>query len=208
MSLIDDLKDKILRTPEIISAFRKIKRADFLPPELASSADFNEPLPIGYGQTNSQPFTVAFMLEKLQPSPGDRILDVGCGSGWTTALAAEIVGKRGRIYGIEIVPELKKLAETNLKKYDFISSGRVKIFLGDGRLGLPRHAPFDKIIVSAATAEIPKSLLQQLKIGGRMILPLGGEFRVQALALIEKTAGGKLRRTDFPGFVFVPLIKP
>jgi len=207
MSLIDDLiKDKILRTPEIISAFKKIKRADFLPAELLSLADLNEPLSIGYGQTNSQPFTVAFMLEKLQPKPGDRILDVGCGSGWTTALAAEIVGKRGRIYGIEIVPELKKLAETNLKKYDFISSGRVKIFLGDGRLGLPEAAPFDKIIVSAATAEIPKPLLKQLKIGGRMILPLGGEFRVQALALIEKTAGGKLRQTDFPGFVFVPLI--
>lgn len=208
MTLVDNLiKNKILRTPEIIAAFRKIKRIDFLPPELALSADLDEALPIGYGQTNSQPYTVAFMFEKLLPCPGDKILDVGCGSGWTTALAAEIVGEKGRVYGVEVIPELSKLAETNIAKYDFTGSGRVKIILGDGRLGLPGEAPFDKIIVSAATAEIPQQLTAQLKIGGRMIIPLGRKFNIQSLSLIEKKAGGELKQTDFPGFVFVPLIK-
>ena len=207
MTIVEDLiKNKILQTPDIISAFRKISRAVFLPPQMASLAELDEPLSIGQGQTNSQPFTVAFMFEKLQPNLGDRILDVGCGSGWTTALAAEIAGARGRVYGIEIISELLKAAEINLKKYDYVTSGRAKLFLGDGRLGLPGKAPFDKIIVSAATEEIPKLLLEQLKIGGRMILPLGRVSGVQSLALIEKRAGGKLKRTDFPGFVFVPLI--
>lgn len=209
MTLIDSLiRDKILKTPEIIAAFKQIKRADFLPLELVASADLDEALPIGYGQTNSQPFTVAFMFEKIKPQSGDRILDVGCGSGWTAALAAEIVGQQGRVYGVEVVPALSKLAETNVGKYDFIASGRVKIYSGDGRLGLPGEAPFDKIIVSAASADIPAALAEQLKTGGRMILPIGRDFRIQSLALIEKTAGGELKRTDFPGFVFVPLIKP
>jgi protein-L-isoaspartate(D-aspartate) O-methyltransferase len=208
MSLVDKLiEDAILKTPVIISAFKKIRRVDFLPARLAPSADLDEPLPIGHGQTNSQPFTVAFMMEKLQPRPGDRILDVGCGSGWTSALLAEIVGKKGRVYGIEVVPELAKLAETNIKKYDFTATGRVKIFTGDGRCGLEGFAPFDKISVSAATEKIPEPLLAQLKIGGRMILPLGRQSKVQALVLIEKIEDGELKRTEFPGFMFVPLIK-
>jgi len=208
MSLIDSLvKEKILQTPEIISAFKMIRRADFLPPDLAASAELDEALPIGYGQTNSQPYTVAFMLEKLQPKPGDRILDVGCGSGWTTALAAEIVGEQGSVYGVEIVPELMKLAEANVAKYGFIKSARVKIYLGDGRYGLPALAPFDKIIVSAATAVLPAPLGEQLKYGGRMILPIGRENSAQSLVLVEKTASGRLQQTAFPGFVFVPLIK-
>ena len=208
MPLIDKLiEDNVLITPKIISAFKKIKRADFLPTELIAASDLDEPLPIGYGQTNSQPFTVAFMFEKLQPEPGDKILDIGCGTGWTTALAAEIVGRKGSVCGMEIVPELKIAAENNLKKFDNFFSRRVKFFLGDGRLGLPEFAPFDKIMVSAASAQIPPPLLEQLKIGGRLILPIGEEFSIQSLVLIQKTAA-EIKRTNFPGFVFVPLIKP
>jgi len=121
MALIDDLiKESWLKSPEIIGSFRKIKRRDFLPEDIKNLAELNEALSIGWGQTISQPLVVAFMLEQLQPKKGDKILDVGAGSGWTTALLAEIVGSQGKIIAMEIIPELKEFGERNVNKYNFI----------------------------------------------------------------------------------------
>jgi protein-L-isoaspartate(D-aspartate) O-methyltransferase len=206
-SFVDGLiQQSYLKTPAIISAFKRIKREDFVLPGDKDDAEIDAPLPIGAGQTISQPLTVAFMLELLQPKAGDKILDVGSGSGWTTALLSEIVDENGRVYGIEVIPELKKLGEENIAKYNFIKKGRVKCFLGDGRSGLPEFSPFDKILISAATEEIPDKLLEQLKIGGRLVIPIGKQYESQDLALVEKTGESKFRETRFPGFVFVPLV--
>ncbi len=199
---------KIIVKPEIAWAFKKIDRADFLPPEVKSGAEIDQPLAIGFGQTNSQPSTVAFMLEKLAPEAGEKILDVGCGSGWTTALLAEIVGRQGRVCGLEIIPELKKQAEKNVGRYGFIKSGRATITLGDGRKGLPALAPFDRILVSAASGDLPGPLLDQLAAGGKMILPISDGRDGQSMVLIAKDRHNKIKRTIFPGFLFVPLVKP
>ncbi|MCX7779018.1 MAG: protein-L-isoaspartate O-methyltransferase [Patescibacteria group bacterium] len=204
-NLIDQLVEQgYLRTPEIIKAFYKIKREDFLLPEFRGEAEANYPLPIGYGQTISQPLTVAFMLELLQPKKGDKVLDVGSGSGWTTALLAEIVGEKGRVFALEIIPELKEYGEKRTKKYNFVSSGRVVFICGDGSKGLVKEAPFDKIHVAAAATRVPQDLLDQLKIGGRLVIPVGVES--QEVVLIEKIGEKKYQEKKYPGFLFVPLI--
>ncbi len=199
--------EHVYKTPEIIRAFKKIKREDFLLPEDKSQAKIDNALPIGYGQTISQPAVVTFMLELLQPEAGDKILDVGSGSGWTTALLAEIAGKRGKVYSIERILELKNFGEQNISKYGFIKEGRVTIIHGDGYAGLPKYAPFDKILVSAAAVKTPPQLLAQLKIKGRMVIPIGKQYESQELVLYKKTGKNKFKIEHFPGFVFVPLVK-
>jgi protein-L-isoaspartate(D-aspartate) O-methyltransferase len=193
-----------LKTPEIIEAFRKIKRVDFMLEDFKEEAPENYPLPIGFGQTISQPMTVAFMLEALQPQKGNKVLDIGSGSGWTSALLAEIVGAKGKVFSIELIPELKEFGEENSQKYDFVKSGRITFVSGDGSKGLPKEAPFDRIHVAAASAKIPDHLLEQLRIGGKMIVPVGVES--QELVLIEKTGEKMYKEQKFPGFLFVPLI--
>jgi len=193
-------------TLRIIRAFKKIKREDFLLPEDKSKAGIDNALPIGYGQTISQPAVVAFMLELLQPKAGDKILDVGSGSGWTTALLAEIIGKQGKVYGIERVLELKNFSEQNISKYNFVKKGRVTIIHGDGYAGLPEYAPFDKILVSAAAPEVPLKLLAQLKVKGRMVIPIGRQYESQEIVLYRKISKDKFEIEHFPGFAFVPLV--
>ena len=208
MSLTDDLiQGGYLKTPALIQAFRKIKRSDFLLPGDRNKADYDAPLTIGYGQTISQPATVAMMLELLKPSAGDKILDVGSGSGWTTALLANVVGKQGKVYGIERIAELKKFGQANVAKYKFIKEGRVTMLLGDGYAGLPQEAPFDKILVSAAAEEIPQKLLEQLKIGGRLVVPVGKQYQSQEVVVFIKKSKKRFEHQNFPGFVFVPLVK-
>jgi len=130
-----------LKTPQIIKAFQKVKREDFLPKEIKGLAELNEALPIGYGQTISQPLVVAFMLELLQPREGEKILDIGSGSGWTSALLAEIVGEKGKVIAMEIVPELVEFGKNNVKKYNFIEKKIVEFVWGDGSKGYPKEAP-------------------------------------------------------------------
>ena len=201
-NLVKDLIGQgYLRNPEIINAFYMVKRRDFLPENVKDKEAVNAPLHIGYGQTNSQPMTVAFMLEVLQPEEGDRILDVGSGSGWQTALLAEIVGDQGHVYAIERIEELKKFGEENLKKYKFIN---ITHTYGDGSKGLRAYAPYDKIIVAAAAREIPQALIDQLKVGGRLVIPIGDA--VQDIVVVEKQAPDKIKTKSYPGFQFVPLI--
>lgn len=201
-SLVRDLiYQGYLKTDRIIEAFSKIKRIDFLPDDLQSAAGANIPLPIGQGQTISQPLTVAFMLEKLDPKPGDKVLDVGSGSGWTTALLAHIVGKKGKVIGIERIKSLRDFGTNNISKYHLIEGGRAKIICADGAKGYVNEAPYDRILVSAAADVIPKDLKKQLKVGGRLVIPVKNSIWV-----FEKISAKVFQEIEYPGFVFVPLI--
>lgn len=203
MKLIENLtQEGWLKTQEIINAFYKIKRADFLPSDLKGLAELNEALPIGWGQTISQPLVVAFMLELLTPKMGEKILDVGSGSGWTAALLAEIVGEKGKIITIETIPELKEFGEDNVKKYNFVEKGIVKFFCGDGSKGFPKEAPFDKILVSATTEKLELAWQEQLKEGGRIVCPIGS-----SIWLFLKKGEKIFEEFEYPGFAFVPLVK-
>lgn len=204
MGLIEDLiKGEWLKTPEIIKAFQNIKRIDFLPDKIKNLAEINEALSIGWGQTISQPLVVAFMLELLQPSFGEKILDIGAGSGWTSALLAKIVGEKGKIIAIDIVPELVEFGRNNVSKYNFIEKGIVEFICADGSKGYKKIDSFDKILCSAEVREkIPKSWKKQLKVGGRIVTPIKS-----SIWLFEKESSGIFRETEYPGFSFVPLIE-
>src|SRR3989339_147470 len=164
-NLIKDLiYQGYLKTDRIIDAFSKVGRVDFVPVELESASQANIPLPIGQGQTISQPLTVAFMLEELGPLPGDKVLDVGSGFGWTTALLAYIVGEKGKIIGMERFKDLCHFGMNNVSKYHLVEGGRVKIICADGSKGYVNEAPYQRILVSAAADEIPIELKKQLAV--------------------------------------------
>lgn len=187
----------VLRSKPIIEAFQTIDRADFVLPQYKSETYEDYPLPIGQGQTISQPTTVVFMLELLQPEKGGHVLDVGSGSGWTTALLADIVGREGEVWGVEIVPELVELGNNNLQKYNFPWA---RIVQAGETIGFPDKAPFDRILVSASGEELPEELIKQLKIGGRLVIPIRN-----SIWQIDKTSENIFKELEFPGFVFVPL---
>lgn len=202
MNLIDNLiNEGWLKTPRIIEAFRKIKRIDFLPKGMEDLAELNEALPIGYGQTISQPLVVAFMLEQLEPKEGEKILDIGSGSGWTSALLGEVVGPEGKVIAIDIVPELVEFGEKNVAKYDFIKSGIAEFICADGSKGYEKEAPFDKILASASAETLPQAWKEQLKIGGRIVTPIGS-----SIWLFIKKTESDFAEIEYPGFAFVPLI--
>ncbi len=211
MALIDDLiREGWLKTPSIIEAFRKIKRVDFLPQDMKNLAELNEALPIGFGQTISQPLVVAFMLELLEPKEGEKILDIGSGSGWTTALLAHIVSQKensksqipkGKIIAIEVIPELMEFGKKNVEKYNFVEKGIVEFICADGSKGYKKEAPFDKILASATAKELPESWKKQLKVGGRIVTPIGSSIWV-----FVKKDEKNFDEYEHPGFVFVPLI--
>ena len=203
MALIDDLvKKKWLKTPEIISAFRKIKRVDFMPRDSEDLAEIDEAMPIGYGQTISQPLVVAFMLELLEPKAGEKILDVGSGSGWTSALLSEIAGEKGKVIALELLPELKEFGEKNAAKYSFVEKGIVEFVCCDGSKGYEKEAPFDKILAPASARRLPEAWKKQLKIGGRIVTPINS-----SIFLFTKKSEKELEEKEYPGFVFVPLIE-
>jgi protein-L-isoaspartate(D-aspartate) O-methyltransferase len=203
MAIVEELiKEEWLKTPEVISAFKKIKRVDFLPEDLKDLAELNEALPISYGQTISQPLVVAFMLELLEPKEGEKILDIGSGSGWTSALLGEIVGSNGKVIAIEIVPELVEFGKKNVGKYNFLEKGIVEFICADGSKGYEKEAPFDKILVSATAIRIPDSWKKQLKVGGRIVTPINS-----SIWLFIKKSETEFDQIEYPGFVFVPLIE-
>lgn len=193
--LIESLIIKgVLKSTKLIEAFDYVDRADFVPDELYSVAYDDRPLPIGSDQTISQPYTVAFMFELLQPGPNDRIMDLGSGSGWTTALLASVCK---HVDAVERQENLIELSTKNLSKYPFanISLHRARKSLGlKGKL-------FDKILVSCAAEEIPQSLVQQLSPGGIMVIPIKN-----SIMKVTKTLSKSLEIDEYPGFVFVPLI--
>lgn len=202
-NLIDELiKQGYLKTPRIIEAFHIVSREDFLPEELKGEAGINAPLPVGHGQTISQPLTVAFILELLQPEPGNKVLDVGSGSGWQTALLAHIVGDQGKVYAVERIQDLKEFGRKNVAQYGFTN---VRFFQADGTRGLKKYAPFDRIIVAAAAHSIPAALIEQLELPGRLVIPEG--VTLSDMVLICKDKWGEVSEERYPGFSFVPLLK-
>jgi len=190
----------VLKSRNLKTAFQVIDRSHFVPSALVSQAYEDHPLPIGLGQTISQPTTVAFMLELLRPEPGNRVLEVGAGSGYVVALLAQAVGKRGQVVALERLPELVALAKSNLAPYKF---SNLELIHADGSLGWPDIESFDRIIVSAAALALPTELTAQLSLGGRLVAPVGDY--PQDVVLVEKAADG-LHMCHYPGFVFVPLI--
>jgi len=195
------LRENYLNSLNIIKAFEKIDRADFVLAETRDEAYENFPLAIGHGQTISQPATVAFMLELLKAEKGHKVLDVGSGSGWQTALLAEIVGEQGKVIGLEIKDDLVKLGQDNIKKYHFKNA---EILKGNGWDGLPEQASFDRIIVAAAGETIPQKLKEQLKAGGRLVIPVGRGL--QDIIVVDRLDQDHFEEQYYPGFIFVPLI--
>ena len=197
--LIQYLKSSgLLQDEEIEEAFLKVDRADFVPEHIRHLAYSDQALPIGEGQTISQPTVVAFMLEQLKPRPGDKILDVGAGSGWQTALLAEIVGRKGKVFAVELIPRLCQQIQENIAKYRFKN---IKFFCQNARVGLPEHAPFDGIIAGATAEGIPPAWKEQLKVGGHIVAPVG----TSVFCYLKKN-GNKFTIEEYPGFLFVPLV--
>lgn len=197
----DFIKQGVLKTPRIIEAFEKINRADFVPQELKEKAYINEPLSIGERQTISQPYTVAFMIELLQPKSGDKIFEIGFGSGWQTALLAEIIGESGKVFAVERIRGLFEFGTKNISAYNFIKKGIIRTILGDATMGLKKYAPFDSIVAGASAQEIPEEWLKELKIGGRLVMPVRN-----SVWLYIKKSEKEFEKQEFPGFVFVPLV--
>ncbi len=183
-----------------LSAMQNVERHLFVPAAQQRRAYDDGPMPIGYGQTISQPYIVAYMTQLVDPKPGDKVLEIGAGSGYQAAVLAEIVEK---VYTIEIIPELGKQARELLKRLDYEN---VEVITGDGYYGLEEHAPFDAIVVTAAAEYIPPPLIAQLKDGGKMVIPVGSPFLVQTLMLIEKK-GGKITTTNLMPVRFVPFTR-
>lgn len=187
--------------PRLRAALLKVRREAFVPPGAASLAYINAPLPIGSGQTISQPYIVAIMTELLDLAPSDIVLEIGTGSGYQAAILAELASK---VYSVEVVPELARKARVALDQEGYRG---VEIREGDGAAGWPEHAPYDAIIVTAAAPSVPPALLDQLKPGGRMVIPVGGRFDTQSLMLITKNAGGEIARRQIIAVAFVPLVE-
>lgn len=197
--LIEHLKNTgVLKSVRIEEALRTVDRRHFVPKQYEHESYGDYPLPIGGGQTISQPYTVVFMLELLDVQKGDKVLDVGSGSGWSTALLAYLVGKEGSVIGVERVPELVVYGKQNLAKFNFTNA---HITQAGEELGEPAEAPFDRILASAAASEIPEALVKQLKIGGRLVIPVHN-----AIVQVDRTAEGQAEKR-YEGFEFVPLIE-
>ena len=184
---------------QVLAVLGRVLRHRFVPPHLGLHAYDNRPLPIGHDQTISQPYIVGLMTELLAVQPGDRVLEVGTGSGYQAAVLAEM---GAAVWSVEIVEALAAQAAATLKELGY---NAVEVKAGDGYAGWPEHAPFDGIIVTAGAAHVPQPLLDQLKPGGRMVIPVGAPYAVQQLWLIEKSEDGRSHRKCVTDVRFVPL---
>jgi len=187
-----------IKDPVTLQAVYKVDRIHFLPPELRGLAYHDSPVPLSHKQTASQPYIIAYMVEALQPGPRKRVLEVGTGCGYQTALLAEVFDE---VFSIEIVPELAHNASKVLYAMDYAN---VDIAVGNGRLGRPEHAPYDAIVVSAASHRIPRALLEQLAPQGRLVIPLGLPHMHQTLTLVQRKGDGFTKTRLLP-VRFVPL---
>jgi len=198
--LIDTLREKGIYDENVLNAMDQIPRHAFLDKAFEDWAYRDVPFPIGNEQTISQPFTVAFQSQLLEIKPGDRVLEIGTGSGYQACVLAEMGAK---VYTLERVEPLFHKAEKLLKKLGY---ERIRTFLRDGNEGLPRFAPYDAILVTAGSADIPEALLYQLKIGGKMVIPYGGDD-FQRMLRITRTGEKSFEKEEFGDFRFVPMLK-
>jgi protein-L-isoaspartate(D-aspartate) O-methyltransferase len=187
-------------TPQVRAALAKVERHRFVPGGVVASAYRNQPLPIGSGQTISQPYIVALSTDLVQSRAGQRVLEVGTGSGYQAAILAEIVSQ---VFTIEILPELGNAAAARLKSLGYAN---VNVRIGDGYAGWPEEAPFDAIVVTAAPPRVPQALVDQLKPGGRMVIPVGESPAAQELLVITKGADGGIQSRSVLPVRFVPLV--
>ena len=187
-----------IRNKKILEAFENIPRHLFVPEEKQSYAYEDYPLSIGWGQTISQPFIVALMTQLLEPKKDEKVLEIGTGSGYQSAILAYL---RCKVFTIERIPQLAERAQQVLESLEF----KVKVKIADGTLGWEKESPFDKIIVTAAAKDIPPPLIQQLKIGGRLIMPIGGTFH-QELIVADKVTNKEVKKESAGSCIFVPLI--
>ena len=197
----EQIEARGVRDPGVLAAMRAVRREEFVPADLRRHASADSALPIGFDQTISQPFIVAFMTELLQLEPEHRVLEIGTGSGYQAAVLSRL---SGRVYSIEIVTQLAARAAETLRElgYDGVS-----VRQGDGNFGWPEHAPYDRIVVTAAPAQIPDALIDQLADGGRLVAPVGRGPESQRLVLITKARNGSLRQQDQIGVRFVPMVR-
>jgi protein-L-isoaspartate(D-aspartate) O-methyltransferase len=196
----DQIESEGITDPRVLGAMREVPRHLLVPPEYRAMAYEPRPLPIGEGQTISQPYVVAFMTEILRLKTGDRVLEVGTGSGYQSAVAAKIAGE---VFSVEIFPTLADRARRNLQS---LGIRNVTVRQGDGYYGWEEKAPFDAIIVTCAGGHVPPPLLRQLRRGGRMIMPVGGPFLTQNLVFLEKGADGTLSQRNVLPVAFVRLL--
>ncbi len=187
-------------SPRVLAALDAVPRHRFVPREMEPFAYENRPLAIGLGQTISQPFIVALMTDMLDLKPGDVVLEIGTGSGYQAAVLAQLAQQ---VYSVENLPELARAARTHLEQLGYRN---VELRTGDGHQGWAAHAPYDAVIVTAAAPEIPQVLLDQLKPGGRMMIPVGQRYATQDLVLITRDAAGEIHRRSILPVAFVPLV--
>ena len=199
--MVKVIKHYGLADEKVLKAMARIPRHEFVLKKYLSSAYDDTPLPIGYGQTISQPYIVAEMTSRLRLKPGSKVLEIGTGSGYQAAVLTEFTPN---VFTIEIVEELAQSASKRLSRLGY---GVVQSKTGDGYYGWTEHAPFDAIIVTAAAGQIPPPLIQQLATGGRMIIPVGGRFATQSLMLVEKDKEGKIHSRSLMPVRFVPFVR-
>lgn len=185
----------------VMAALRKVRREEFVPESERDLAYVNGPLPIGYGQTISQPYIVALMTDLIDPEPTDVVLEIGTGSGYQAAVLAELVSE---VYSIEVVPELAEEAARRLQRLGYRN---IHVRSGDGNLGWPEHAPYDGIVVTAGGRAVPPALVDQLKPGGRMVIPIGRWPREQELTIVAKNSDGAVSSRGILPVAFVPLVE-
>jgi len=191
------IENRGVRDESTLDAMRKVKRHMFVPEDYKDEAYDDRPLPIGYGQTISQPYIVAYMTEIINPHPNDKVLEIGTGSGYQAAILSEIVDS---VFTIEIITELSTAAQKRLKNLGYRN---VVVKNSDGYYGWKEHSPFDAIVVTAATEYVPPPLIEQLKEGGKMVIPVGSPFFTQTLMLVEKE-NGKVKTKSLIPVRFVP----
>ena len=189
-----------IRDPRVITAMREVPREEFVAPELRVHAYDDNPLPIGEGQTISQPFIVAYMIEALELSPSDIALEIGTGSGYAAAVLSRVAAE---VYTLERLPDLARDAEARLQRLGYTN---VHVLEGDGTLGWPEQAPYNAIVVTAGAPEVPEPLLDQLAVNGRLIIPVGSTYFYQELLRVRRLGPTKYQREYLTDVRFVPLI--
>jgi len=197
--VVTQLQSRDITDPEVLRAMRTVPRHKFVPEQYLDQAYADHPLPIGEGQTISQPYIVALMTQAVKIKPGDRVLEIGTGSGYQAAVLAELTDE---VYTIEIIEALGLQAAKRLRELGY---SQVHTKVGDGYYGWEEHAPYDAIIVTCAPDHIPPPLVAQLKVGGRMVIPVGPPGAYQSLWLLEKQPDGRVKRQNLGGVIFVPM---